>query len=291
MPTDGQRAIQLRIDPRSRPVGNGEVRRLLPFRTHRMVGPFIFADHIGPDELLPGAGTDVDAHPHIGLSTVTYLFAGRMVHRDSTGAVQTIEPGAVNWMTAGAGVTHTERSHPDDRPTTRTLHGLQTWVALPDDAEDGPASFEHLAAADVPEVSLGASRVRVAVGTGWGLHSPVVGSSPLVLADLTLDDSSPVPVDTGHPEVAVVVLDGSVRVNDEALVNGQMAVLRDDVASTLRGSGRVIVLGGAPVGARRIWWNFVSSDAERLEQAKQDWDAQRFPLVPGDHDPWVPLPS
>lgn len=290
MSADAQSAIRLRIDPRARPVGNGEVQRLLPFRTHRMVGPFIFVDHIGPDELAPGTGTDVDAHPHIGLSTVTYLFAGRMVHRDSTGAVQTIEPGAVNWMTAGAGVTHTERSDPDDRPTTRTLHGFQTWVALPDDAEDGPASFEHLAAADVPEETFGASRIRVAVGSGWGIESPVVGSSPLVLADLALDDASPVPVDTGHPEVAVVVLDGSVRVNDEALVNGQMAVLRDDVASTLRGSGRVIVLGGAPVGTRRIWWNFVSSDAERLEQAKQDWDAQRFPLVPGDHDPWVPLP-
>ena len=167
-----------------------------------MVGPFIFADMIGPDRLPPGQGIDVNAHPHIGLATVTCLLAGRMVHRDSTGAVQVIEPGAVNWMTAGAGVTHTERSHPDDRPPTTEAHGLQTWVALPVEAEDGAPSFQHLDATQVPVERLGLSSVRLAVGTGWGLESPVAVSSPLVLAHLELDPGSPVVVDDAHPERA-----------------------------------------------------------------------------------------
>lgn len=255
-----------------------------------MVGPFIFADVIGPDELGPGGGVDINAHPHIGLSTVTYLFDGRLVHRDSTGAVQTIEPGAVNWMTAGSGVAHTERSHPDDLGRDSTLHGLQTWVALPESAEEIAPSFQHLADADVPIDRFSGGDIRVAVGSGWGLESPVVGSSPLVLAQVRLDGSSRIPVTTGHREIAVVVLDGAVTVNDEALVPGQLAVLREDVDSVLGGRGTVVVLGGDPVGKRFIWWNFVSSDQDRIEQAKHDWSAQRFPLVPDDHEPYVPLP-
>ncbi|MEM9655774.1 MAG: pirin family protein [Actinomycetota bacterium] len=284
-------AIELRIDPRSRPVGSGQVQRLLPYRLRRMVGPFIFADVIGPDALQQGAGIDINAHPHIGLSTVTYLFDGRLVHRDSTGATQTVEPGAVNWMTAGSGVAHTERSHPDDIGRDRTMFGLQTWVALPDGAEEVGASFEHLPAPDVPTDRTPGADIRVAVGSGWGLESPVTGSSPLVLAELHLDGTAAVPVTTGHAEIAVLVLDGAVAVNDEALVVGQLALLRTDVTSRLSGRGTVIVLGGDPVGPRRIWWNFVSSDPDRIEQAKEDWLAQRFPTVPGDHDPYVPLPG
>ena len=284
-------AIELRIDPRDRPVGRGRVRRLLPYRARRMVGPFVFADLIGPEVLEPGLGIDVDAHPHIGLSTVTYLFDGRIVHRDSTGAVQTIEPGAINWMTAGAGVTHTERSVPDDVESSRSVHGLQTWVALPDGVEETAPSFEHLAAGDVPVDRVAGAEIRVAVGSGWGLESPVTGSSPLVLAEIALDGTADLPVATGHRELAVVVLEGAVDVNDEALVPGQLAVLRTDVGTVLSGRGRVVALGGEPVGERRIWWNFVSSDPERIEQAKADWLAQRFPLVPGDHEPHVPLPG
>ncbi|MEZ5376822.1 MAG: pirin family protein [Acidimicrobiales bacterium] len=289
--TSSSTAIELRIDPRSRPVGTGQVQRLLPFRQRRMVGPFIFVDLIGPETLTPGAGIDIDAHPHIGLSTLTYLFQGRMVHRDSTGAVQTIEPGAVNWMTAGAGVTHTERSLEADRTTTRPLHGMQIWVALPTELEDGAASFEHLAASDLSAEQRGASTVRVAVGSAWGVDSPIAGSSPMVLADLELVDGSPIPVDRSLREVAVVVIEGEATVNDEALVAGQLAVLRPDVASELAGQARVMLLGGDPVGPRHIWWNFVSSDPDRIEAAKTDWAAQRFPLVPGDHQSFVPLPS
>jgi redox-sensitive bicupin YhaK (pirin superfamily) len=284
-------AVELRIDPRDRPVGRGRVRRLLPHRTRRMVGPFIFADVIGPDDLDPGSGVDVDAHPHIGLSTLTYLFAGRMIHRDSTGAVQAIEPGAVNWMTAGSGVVHTERSHPDDRATRRRIHGLQTWVALPDDAQEVSPSFQHAAAADIPRLGVGDSTVRLAAGSGWGAASPVTGSSPLVLAEVEVRPGSPVPVDVGHSDVGVIAIAGHLTVDDEHVPPGRLVVLRPGVTGVLGGSATGMVLGGEPVGRRHIWWNFVHRDRDRIEQAKSDWAAQRFSRVPGDHDPWVPLPG
>lgn len=284
-------AIELRIDPRDRPVGGGQVRRLLPHRSRRMVGPFIYADIIGPENLNPGSGIDVDAHPHIGLSTVTYLFDGRMVHRDSTGAVETIEPGAVNWMTAGSGVTHTERSHPDDRDQSGPMFGLQTWVALPTEAEESTPSFQHTPANEVPTDTAGSSSIRVAAGSAWGLDSPVAASSPLLLAELSLAPDSPVPLDSGLPELAVIALTSDIRINDETVRTGQIAVLTPGAAATLSGSGAAVVLGGEPIGKRHIWWNFVHSDPDRIEQAKADWIAQQFPKVPTDHEPYVPLPS
>ena len=280
-------AIEMIIDPRTAKVGNGSVRRVLPFRKRRMVGPFIFADLIGPETLAAGAGIDVDAHPHIGLSTLSYLFEGRMVHRDSTGAVSTIEPGAANWMTAGAGVAHTERSHPDDRPTSRPMHGLQTWVALPHDHEDAAASFEHTAADDIPDVD----GVRLIAGTGWAMESPVSVSSPLVLAELRPTETRSIGIDATHPERGVLAIDGDVRLGGTALKSGQLAVLEAGTTPVLEGAGRAMLLGGEPVGERFIWWNFVHSDRDRIEQAKAEWTEQRSPTVPGDHDPWVPLPG
>lgn len=284
-------AVELTIEPRRRPVGSGEVRRLLPERRRRMVGPFVFCDLIGPESLRPASGIDIDAHPHIGLSTVTYLLEGRLVHRDSTGAVATIEPGAVNWMTAGRGVTHTERSHPDDRDRTRSIHGVQTWVALPDEDQEVESSFQHADAATIPTDTSGAAQLRVAVGEGWGLRSPVVGSSPLVLAEVAVRDGASLPIDCPVAELAVLSVDGELRVGDHRLPTGHLAVLPSGARPTLTGHGRAIVLGGDPVGPRRIWWNFVHRDAERIEQAKADWLAQRFPLVPDDHHPFVPLPA
>jgi len=282
-------AVELTIDPRERRVGAGTVRRLLPFRTRRMVGPFAFLDIMGPEHLGPGVGMDIDAHPHIGLSTLTYLLHGRVGHRDSTGAVQTVEAGAVNWMTAGAGVTHTERTLPADRPDRMHMFGVQIWVALPDGDEDGPPSFEHCAADDVPIESLGSSRVRVAAGSGWGLDAPIRGSSPLMLAQIDLGDSI---VDLPDiAERAVLALDGDVHVNDHHLATGSLAVLERGVRTRLSGAGTALVIGGEPVGKRHIWWNFVHSDLERIEWAKQQWTDQRFPTVPDDHEVFVPLPG
>ncbi|MEM8707573.1 MAG: pirin family protein [Actinomycetota bacterium] len=283
-------AIEMTIEPRIRPVGKGEVRRLLPFAKRRMVGPFIFCDLMGPDDVPAGGAMNVDAHPHIGLSTLTYLFEGRIVHRDSVGSVQPVTPGAVNWMTAGSGITHTERSHPDDVPTTRRSHGLQLWVALPNETEDGAPGFEHCAADDVPTESYDGVGVRLAVGTGFGLAAPITGSSPLILAELDLAGST-IRVDATHPQRAIVAIDDGVTVDGRSLPEGHLAVLEPWTTPEITGPGRAVVIGGDPVGDRHIWWNFVSSDRDRLEQAKDDWVAQRFPTVPGDHDPWILLPT
>ena len=283
-------AIEMVIDPRERPVGRGTVRRLLPWRRRRMVGPFVFADVMGPESMGPGQGMDVDAHPHIGLSTVTYLLRGRAVHRDSTGAVQVIEPGAVNWMTAGAGVTHTERSHPDDRPVEVDMFGLQTWVALPVEREQGDARFEHSAAADIPSDSGDGVSLRLAVGTGFGLSAPIAGSSPLVLAELDLRGGS-MRLDADHVERAIISMAGDVYVDGHRLDVVQLVVVRSGSRPVVSGTGTAMLLGGEPVGERHIWWNFVHSDRDVIEEAKTRWERQQFPLVPDDHDPWVPLPG
>lgn len=283
-------AVELMIEPRLRPVGKGTVRRLLPFRKRRMVGPFIFCDLMGPEDLDPGQGMSIDAHPHLGLSTLTYLLDGRAVHRDSTGAVQTIEAGAVNWMTAGSGVTHTERSHPDDADRSTSLFGAQIWVALPLDGEDGPAGFEHCAAADVPTLNGPGFGLRVAVGEAFGEAAPITGSSPLSLTEIRLDDGA-FRLIRDYPEQAVLALSSGLSIGGTPLPEGSMAVLDDSSTPELVGTGTALMLGGEPVGTRSIWWNFVHSDPERIEAAKADWIAQRFPLVPGDHEPWVALPG
>lgn len=285
-------AIELTIAPRTRPVGAGEVQRLLPWRARRMVGPFIFCDLIGPDDLAPGHGIDIDAHPHMGLATVSYLFEGRMAHRDSTGAVQTIEPGAVNWMTAGAAVAHTERSLPDDRPRARRHHGIQTWVALPDETSDGAAAFVHHPAAAIPADTHGGARVRVVVGGSWGLASPVPTASETLLAEIDLGASgaAALAIDAASPERAVLAIDGDLRLAGELLPHRHLAVLEPGTQPELTGTGRAIVLGGAPVGPRLIWWNFVHRDRDAIESAKAAWMAQDWPQIPGDATPWIPIP-
>lgn len=287
-------AIEWMIEPRDANVGTIPVRRVLPWRRHRMVGPFIFVDVMGPVDFAPGDGVDVDAHPHIGLATITYLVEGRVTHRDSLGTVQEIASGAVNWMTAGSGVTHTERTVAADRPTGSRLFGVQSWVALPDEAQDTVPSFAHLDAADVPTIDVDGVLVRVAVGRGFGIGSPVAGASSLVLAALALDDDGNIDgltIPTDHPERAVLCLDGNLAVDGTQLHPGHLAVLAAGAQPRLTGAGRALVLGGDPVGPRHIWWNFVHSDPERIEDAKRRWRDQDFPKVPGDHDPYVPLPQ
>ena len=271
------------IAPRRRSIGAAEVDRLLPFHARRMVGPFIFADLMGPDDLAPGRGADVAPHPHTGLATVTYLFEGALVHRDSTGAVQRIEPGGVNWMTAGSGVAHSERSPEDARAATSTLAGLQTWVALPDEAEEVAASFQHAASHDVPTVTDDGVAIRLLVGTGFGAASPVPGASPLFHADVALDAGARLALPAEHEERAVLVVDGDVTVAGERILPRHLAVVGPGDAIVRAGTtARVMAFGGAPVGRRYIWWNFVASTETRLEQARADWAAGRIPAVPGE---------
>jgi redox-sensitive bicupin YhaK (pirin superfamily) len=271
------------IAPRRRSIGAAEVDRLLPFHARRMVGPFIFADLMGPDDLAPGRGADVAPHPHSGLATVTYLFEGALVHRDSTGAVQRIEPGGVNWMTAGSGVAHSERSPEDARAATSALAGLQTWVALPAEAEEVPASFQHAAADDLPELADTGVALRLLAGTGFGAASPVPGASPLFHADVTLDADARFALPAEHEERAVLVVDGEVTVDGERIPPRHLAVAGPgDTIVQAETSARVMTFGGAPVGRRYIWWNFVASSEARIEQARADWAGRRIPPVPGE---------
>jgi redox-sensitive bicupin YhaK (pirin superfamily) len=283
--------IERVIAPRQRSIGATEVDRLLPFHARRMVGPFIFADLIGPEDLAPGVGADVPPHPHIGLATVTYLFDGTMVHRDSTGAVQTIEPGGVNWMTAGAGVVHSERSPDQSRPIATSLAGLQTWVALPNEAEEVAPSFQHAGVLDLPAVADAGTTVRLLAGSAFGAVSPVPGASPLFHADVALAAGSRLSLPREHAERAVLVIDGDITVDGEAIAPRHLAVVEPgDAVVAASSDARVVTFGGSPVGRRYIWWNFVSSSQDRIEAAKADWAARRFAPVPGETDR-VELPA
>ena len=280
------------IEPRRRRIGDDEVDRLLPFRARRTVGPFIYADLIGPTVLAPGVGVDVPVHPHIGLATVTYLFDGALTHRDSTGAVQRIEPGAVNWMIAGRGVSHSERSPDDARAATSTIAGLQTWVALPEEAETVTPSFVHVPEADVPMWSEGSTRCRLIAGSLGDHRSPVPVASPTAYVDVVFDGAGTwtAPLEVG--ERGVLVLAGRVSVDGVPVPERHLLVL-DDRAPGLVSAGesaRIVLLGGASVGERFISWNFVSSDRDRIERARDAWRRLDWPLVDGD-DEIVPLPE
>ena len=254
-----------------------------------MVGPFIFLDIMGPTNVDADHQLNVDAHPHIGLATMTYLHNGQLTHRDSTGAVQDIEPGAVNWMTAGSGVTHTERTSIEEG-TESALFGVQMWVALPRDQEDGSPGFQHCAAAEVPTTARDGVTARVAAGAVFGEESPVRVSSPLVFADLSLVDDH-VKIDSPLPERAIVAMSGSLSINGTSVPIGSLAILQPESHPTLSGTGSALLLVGEPVGKRHIWWNFVHSEEGVIEAAKKRWVDQEFPLVPNDHEPHVPLPG
>lgn len=285
------------IEPRRRRIGADEVDRLLPFRSRRTVGPFIYADLIGPTELGPGVGVDVPVHPHIGLATVTYLFGGSLLHRDSTGAVQRIEPGAVNWMTAGCGVSHSERSPDDERAAVTAIAGLQTWVALPAHAETADPSFVHVPAADVPAWQDGPARCRLIAGSFGDERADVPVASPLGYVDVVFEEAG---TWTARPEVGergvLVVSDpaaqGAVTVDGVAVPERHLLVLADGAPGIVRATGpaRMLLLGGESVGERIISWNFVSSDRDRIDRARDAWRRFDWPLVPGD-DELVPLPA
>ncbi|MFL1463533.1 pirin family protein [Roseococcus sp. DSY-14] len=283
------------ILPRAHDLGGFEVRRALPARQRQMVGPFIFLDQMGPGEFLSGQGLDVRPHPHIGLSTLTYLYEGEILHRDTLGVRQPIRPGEVNWMTAGRGIAHSERTDPGQRGQANRLFGIQSWVALPRDAEETAPAFFHHAAEELPFAEDGGMRLRLVAGEGWGLRAPVAVSSPLFYADVVLAPGAAVPLPDGHEERAAYVSTGEVRVADQGFAAGRLLVFRAGDRLSLHAGpagARLLLLGGAAMdGPRFLFWNFVSSSRERIEQAKADWKGGRFGTVPGDEGEFIPLPE
>jgi redox-sensitive bicupin YhaK (pirin superfamily) len=292
---DAERAVSVEIVAHKKDLGDGfTVRRLLPSAARRMVGPFIFVDHMGPVRLPEGAGLDVRPHPHINLATVTFLFDGEILHRDSLGNQQVIRPGAVNWMTAGRGIVHSERSPAAARASGPSLHGMQLWVALPSASEEVAPSFRHYDAASIPAFERPGARLRVIAGTAFDTTSPVEVASPLFYVEAQLERGAILPLPDEHAQRAAYVVSGAVAVDGKSFGEGVMAVFNDGARPRIEAleASRVLLLGGAPLdGERHIWWNFVSSRKERIEQAKEDWRGGRFEKVPGDELEFIPLPD
>ena len=296
---DAVDAISAVIVPRARDLGGFEVRRALPSVERQMVGPFIFFDQMGPAEFLTGQGIDVRPHPHIGLATVTYLLKGRMHHRDSLGTDQWIEPGAVNLMLAGHGITHSERTDGEMRAQPHAMFGLQTWLALPKKNEDDPAAFLHAPATLLPELEGEGKRVRLILGHAWGERVPVETPSEVFYADATLAPGAAIPLPEDHEDRGIYILSGEVTVAGQTFPAGQMLVFRPGDRVSVRAGetgARIMLLGGATMdGPRHIWWNFVASSKERIEAAKEawragDWAHGRFRLPPGDDAEFIPAP-
>jgi hypothetical protein len=288
-------ALEVVVIPSSHDLGdNFTVRRVLPSRQRRMVGPFVFLDEMGPHLFEPGRGLDVRPHPHIGLATVTYLFGGEILHRDSLGSVQAIRPGDVNWMTAGRGIVHSERSAPETRAQGSTLWGLQCWVALPGPDEECAPAFHHTGVADLPFIEADGLTARLVAGSFMGHTSPVQTSSALFFVDLNLAPGAHAEIAADYTERAIYIVEGRIDLGpDGAFDAGQLLVLKPGIALALSAAGaaRVVLLGGEPMESPRyLSWNFVSSSAERIAQAGRDWREQKFPMVPGETE-FIPLPD
>ncbi|BCW87163.1 hypothetical protein sos41_02900 [Alphaproteobacteria bacterium SO-S41] len=270
------------------------VRRILPAIEARSIGPFVFLDHIGPVQFQPGQGMDVRPHPHIGLATVTYLYDGEILHRDSLGFVQAIKPGDVNWMTAGRGIVHSERTAPELRAKGFALHGLQSWVGLPKEAEEVEPSFHHHPAADLPEWEENGVRLKLIAGTAFGRESPVKIYAPTLYVAAVFAPGAKLTLPAEHAERAVYVASGALTAAGEAVDTAQLALFTAGAPVELIAGpegAETMLLGGAPMdGPRHMWWNFVSSSTERIEQAKADWRASAIGKVPGD-DEFIPLPE
>ncbi len=291
--------IETVIVPRARDLGGFEVRRALPSTERQMVGPFIFFDQAGPAEFISGKGVDVRPHPHIGLATVTFLYRGEFQHRDSLGTNQMIYPGEVNWMIAGNGVTHSERTSIETRKNPHSLFGIQTWVALPESQEDAAASFEHHEKAALPVIADGGAEVTLILGRAYGSHAPAKIYSDMFYADAVLAAGASLPMPGDHEDRGVYVLDGDIDVAGDRFDAGRMIVFKPgDGISVKAGSrgARLMLLGGETLGGpRHIWWNFVASSKDKIEAAKEawsrgDWAHGRFQLPPGDSHEFIPLP-
>jgi len=284
----------LTIAPVTHDLGDFKVNRTLPSRPRTMVGPFIFVDEFGPARLPAGRGMDVRPHPHINLATVTYLFEGAIEHRDSIGSIAVIEPGAINLMTAGRGIVHSERSPQDIRPAGPSLYGMQTWLALPDGKEEVDPAFDHVPAEMLPLVEDNGVRARVLMGDLWGVVAATPQHSPTIYADIVLEPGGAIPVDAEADERAVMAVGGEAELDGQRLDPFALYVLRPGHAARLSsaGGGRVMLLGGAAFATpRHVFWNFVSSSRDRINQAKADWKAMRFATIPGDDQEFIPLPE
>ena len=284
--------IQTIIQPHVQDLGGFSARRLLPSDERTMVGPFIFFDHLGPAVFPPGKGVDVRPHPHINLATVTYLFEGALLHRDSLGTIQEIRPGEVNWMTAGKGISHSERSPQRDRNSQSTLHGLQTWVALPEESEETEPCFHHHPTTDIPTWETDGVTLKLIAGEAYGYGSPVKTFSPILYLDLQFPTGGSFTLTTSYRERAVYSVTPGIKVNGQPIEQHRLAILNPDqaVKITSDATGRCMVIGGEPLGVRHKWWNFVSSRLERIEQAKQDWQDWKFGQVPEETE-FIPLPE
>jgi redox-sensitive bicupin YhaK (pirin superfamily) len=287
----GDASILHLIEPDSKDLGGFSVRRVLPARARKMVGPFIFFDHVGPAEFPPGEGIQVRPHPHIGLSTVTYLFEGEIVHRDSLGYVQPIQARAVNLMTAGRGIVHSERAG-DDLDRVSRLHGIQTWMALPRELQECDPDFTHYPAGELPEFERDRVAIRVIMGEVYGHASPVTQHAPTLYLECRMPNGASLSLPSDCDEIAVYVVSGELRIGGRLVGAARMAVLAPGRPVQLQASrdSHVMVVGGASLGERHIWWNLVSSSRQRIEQAKQDWRDNRFDPVPGETE-FIPLPD
>lgn len=287
-------AIEKVIVPRSHDLGGFQVRRALPAIGQRMVGPFIFFDQMGPAEFHLGEGLDVRPHPHIGLSTVTYLFDGEIMHRDSLGTALAIKPGAVNLMTAGRGIVHSERTGMEARATGPKLYGIQAWLALPKTHEEIAPEFKHHGAGDLPRIVEGGKRISLIMGSAYGQTSPVKFPWDALYAEAVLSPGAILPLDPDYDERAIYIVSGKVDIAGDEFGAGQLLVFKpgDRISILAIDQARVMIVGGEPMdGPRNIWWNFVSSSKERIEQAKHEWKTGRFDTVPGDESEFIPLPE
>ena len=287
-------ALEQVIAPVTHDLGAFKVNRTLPARERTMVGPFIFVDEFGPARLPAGQGMDVRPHPHINLATVTYLFDGSIEHRDSIGSHQVIEPGAINLMTAGSGIVHSERSPQQPRADGPSLYGMQTWLALPDGKEDIDPAFDHVPADGLPLVASGAASARVLMGTLWGATAATPQHSPTIYADIELGAGGSIPIDDDVDERAVMLVGGAATLDGQALEPFTLYVLRPGHAAQLASTAgaKAMLMGGQAFATpRHVFWNFVSSSRDRINQAKEDWKAQRFATIPGDDQEFIPLPD
>ena len=290
-PHCGECAAGITITSRSRNLDGFNVRRVLPAPSQRMVGPFVFFDHMGPIDFAPGQGIEVRPHPHIGIATITYLFEGEILHRDSLGVVQPIQPGAVNLMTAGSGITHSERPGADHQQQSR-LHGIQSWIALPRELQEMDPAFRHFPAATLPLIETNGMQLRLIMGELLGEVSPVTTYSPTLYAECLLEAGAQLELPFTAAQLAIYVAEGTAEVCGKMLTAGEMLVLNPREQLSLRGqdSARLMLVGGEPLGHRHMFWNFVSDDPARIEQAKNKWREGQFPRVPGDSE-YAPLPE